>query len=222
MLASRRWRDWSPPGQLFRNSPERELTKPTKTLPETILSVLSVPSLAVSENIMTPGTFRRRPGRVASAVCEMAGLCVRALPASFWRRGCASSRVFRMGDRPGRGSMHPGNIRDPANRIGFSDGRNSRDIAGVGSDSQRRCGGIFRREGVMTRKEMEAELFALAQLQVKRNPGILIQFVETGEGKPAHPERKCTCKKPRTGIAFCHCLCDSDDDSGPTQPEGSN
>ncbi len=70
----------------------------------------------------------------------------------------------------------------------------------------------------MTRQEMEAELIALAQIRAKRHPAILIQFVPTGDDKPAYPERKCTCKKPLAGIAFCHCLCDTDDDSGPTQP----
>jgi hypothetical protein len=71
----------------------------------------------------------------------------------------------------------------------------------------------------MTRKEIEAEFIALTQLKVKRNPGILIHFVETGEGKASHPERKCTCKKPLTGITFCHCFCDGDDDS--TRPDAT-
>jgi len=44
MQASRRWRDWNPVENLEKSA-ERELTKP----PELILSVLSVPTLAVSE-----------------------------------------------------------------------------------------------------------------------------------------------------------------------------
>lgn len=48
MLASRRWRDWNPPA-IFQECPERELTKPTEPLPSPNLSVLSVPSLPVSE-----------------------------------------------------------------------------------------------------------------------------------------------------------------------------
>lgn len=48
MLASRRWRDWNPPA-IFRESPERELTKPTEPVPSPLLSVLSVPSVPVSE-----------------------------------------------------------------------------------------------------------------------------------------------------------------------------
>jgi hypothetical protein len=48
MLASRRWRDWSPSG-IIQKSPEHQLTKPTKPFHETILSVLSVPILPVSE-----------------------------------------------------------------------------------------------------------------------------------------------------------------------------
>jgi hypothetical protein len=48
MLASRRWRDWSPSG-IIQKSPEHQLTKPTKTFPETFLSVLSVPTLPDSK-----------------------------------------------------------------------------------------------------------------------------------------------------------------------------
>jgi len=44
MLASRRWRDWSPPAML-QGCPERKLTKPTEPQPRPILSVLSVPTL---------------------------------------------------------------------------------------------------------------------------------------------------------------------------------
>ncbi len=44
MLASRRWRDWSPP-ESSEKRPEHEPPKP----PKPILSVLSVPTLAVSE-----------------------------------------------------------------------------------------------------------------------------------------------------------------------------
>ena len=50
MLASRRWRDWNPPAN-FQKCSERELTKPTESVPSSILSVLSVPSLLVSETI---------------------------------------------------------------------------------------------------------------------------------------------------------------------------
>jgi hypothetical protein len=49
MLASRRWRDWSPIENISK-SPEFELTELTKTPPEPILSVLSVPTLPISEN----------------------------------------------------------------------------------------------------------------------------------------------------------------------------
>jgi hypothetical protein len=48
MLASRRWRDWSPSG-IIQKSPEHQLTKPTNTFSETFLSVLSVPTLPVSK-----------------------------------------------------------------------------------------------------------------------------------------------------------------------------
>jgi len=49
MLASRRWRDWSPIENISKSS-ECELTELTKTPPEPILSVLSVPTLPISEN----------------------------------------------------------------------------------------------------------------------------------------------------------------------------
>lgn len=48
MLSSRRWRDWNPPA-IFQKCPEREVTKPTEPVPSSLLSVLSVPSLPVSE-----------------------------------------------------------------------------------------------------------------------------------------------------------------------------
>lgn len=66
---------------------------------------------------------------------------------------------------------------------------------------------------------MEAELIALAQLRAKRHPSLLIRFVPTGDGKATYPERKCTCKRPLTGITFCHCFCDRDDDS--TRPDAT-
>lgn len=48
MLASRRWRDWNP-SEIIQKGPEHQLTKPTKTRSGPVLSVLSVPSLPVSE-----------------------------------------------------------------------------------------------------------------------------------------------------------------------------
>ncbi len=48
MLPSRRWRDWNPP-TIFQGCPERELTIPTEPPKASVLSVLSVPSLPVSE-----------------------------------------------------------------------------------------------------------------------------------------------------------------------------
>ena len=48
MLASRRWRNWNPP-EIFQECPEHELTEPTESAPLPVLSVVSVPSLPVSE-----------------------------------------------------------------------------------------------------------------------------------------------------------------------------
>jgi len=48
VLASRRWRDWNPPA-ILQKSQEHQLTKPTKATSKPILSVLSVPTLPVSE-----------------------------------------------------------------------------------------------------------------------------------------------------------------------------
>jgi hypothetical protein len=72
----------------------------------------------------------------------------------------------------------------------------------------------------MTRKEIEAELIALTKLRVQRHPSLLIQFVATGDDKVAYPERKCTCKAPLAGIAFCYCFSSSDDDSARRNRKG--
>lgn len=49
MLASRRWRDWSPEKSNSKR-PGTQLTKPTKKPIQPILAVLSVPTLGIFEN----------------------------------------------------------------------------------------------------------------------------------------------------------------------------
>jgi hypothetical protein len=64
----------------------------------------------------------------------------------------------------------------------------------------------------MTRKDIAAELIALAQLQAQRlHSGIMIQFVEPlVDGKEDLPDRKCNCKARPGWITFCYCLCGGD------------
>jgi hypothetical protein len=82
MQASRRWRDWNPP-EIIQESAERELTKLTEPQPGPILSVLSVPTLPVSEIIVPsasipahdPAEWREPFVRWLESACVLSPRC---------------------------------------------------------------------------------------------------------------------------------------------------
>lgn len=60
----------------------------------------------------------------------------------------------------------------------------------------------------------EKELIALNDLWAERHPAILVRFMPTHDETASTPERKCRCKRPNSGVAFCYCFCGGKESGG--------